>query len=137
MPAQPILFEMETSDPDDFMTLLWLADQPALQLLGVVVTPGSRDQCQLVRWGLDVCGRADVYLSGHDHSLQWLTPTCNGTHLMVSGGGASATTNDTTNPVHYQTTDLGFLYVELNGRTFTGTFYGETGNVLFTRSFTK
>ncbi|MBL8939904.1 MAG: metallophosphoesterase [Archangium sp.] len=84
-----------------------------------------------------VCGRADVYLSGHDHSLQWLTPTCNGTHLMVSGGGASATTNDTTNPVHYQTTDLGFLYVELNGRTFTGTFYGETGNVLFTRSFTK
>lgn len=84
-----------------------------------------------------VCGRADVYLSGHDHSLQWLTPTCNGTHLLVSGGGASSTTNDMKNPVHYQTTDLGFLYVEINGRTFTGTFYGETGNVLFTRSFTK
>lgn len=84
-----------------------------------------------------VCGRADVYLSGHDHSLQWLTPTCNGTHLMVSGGGAAATTVDMKNPVHFQTTDLGFLYVELNGRTFTGTFYGETGNVLFTRSFTK
>ncbi len=84
-----------------------------------------------------VCGRADVYLSGHDHSMQWLTPTCNGTHLMVSGGGASSTTLDMKNPVHFQTTDLGFMYIELNGRTFTGTFYGQTGNVLFTRSFTK
>jgi len=57
---EPIIFEMETSDPDDFMTLLWLADNPKVNLLGVMVTPGSRDQCQLVRWGLDHCGRMDV-----------------------------------------------------------------------------
>jgi len=44
-----IVFEMETSDPDDFMTLLWLADHPGVELAGVVVTPGSQDQCQLVR----------------------------------------------------------------------------------------
>ncbi len=37
---------METSDPDDFMTLLWLADHPGVELLGMVVTPGSRDQYQ-------------------------------------------------------------------------------------------
>ena len=84
-----------------------------------------------------VCGRADVYLSGHDHSLQWLTPTCNGTQLIVSGNGASATTVDAKNPNYFQTTELGFIYIELNGRTFTGTFFGQTGNVLFTRSFTK
>ncbi len=84
-----------------------------------------------------VCGRADVYLSGHDHSLQWLTPTCNGTQLIVSGNGASATTVDAKNPNYFQTTDLGFIYIELNGRTFTGTFFGQTGNVLFTRSFSK
>ena len=54
------IFEMETSDPDDFMTLLWLADHPEIDLAGVLVTPGSQDQCQLVRWGLDQCGRSDV-----------------------------------------------------------------------------
>lgn len=34
-----ILFEMETSDPDDFMTLLWLSDHPDVDLAGVPVTP--------------------------------------------------------------------------------------------------
>ncbi len=36
-----MIFEMETADPDDFMTLLWLADHPDVELLGVLVTPGS------------------------------------------------------------------------------------------------
>ena len=31
----------------------------------------------------------------------------------------------------------GIHSIELNGRTFTGTFFGQTGTVLFTRSFTK
>ena len=84
-----------------------------------------------------VCGRADVYLAGHDHSLQWLNADCAGTQLLVSGNGASATSVSTRNPHHFQTTELGFLYVELSGRTFTGTFYGQTGAALFTRSFTK
>jgi tartrate-resistant acid phosphatase type 5 len=84
-----------------------------------------------------VCGRADVYLSGHDHSLQWLKPTCNGTQLFVSGAGASATSLTTTNPVYFQTAEPGFLYVELAGRTFTGTFYSQNGTMLFTRTFTK
>lgn len=30
-----IVFEMETSDLDDFMTLLWLADHPDVELLAV------------------------------------------------------------------------------------------------------
>jgi tartrate-resistant acid phosphatase type 5 len=84
-----------------------------------------------------VCGRADVYLAGHDHSAQWLVPTCNGTQLLVSGAGASATTVDMKNPVHFQTTDLGFFYIELNARTFTATYYDQTGTMRFTRSFTK
>lgn len=65
-----VVFEMETSDPDDFMTLLWLADHPEVELLAVLVTPGSLDQCQLVRWGLDLCGRHDVPI-GSLHSQQW------------------------------------------------------------------
>lgn len=70
---EPIIFEMETSDPDDFMTLLWLADHPKVNLLGVMVTPGSRDQCQLVRWGLDHCGRKDVIVGSLRGPSWWDT----------------------------------------------------------------
>ncbi|HVI04319.1 MAG TPA: nucleoside hydrolase [Enhygromyxa sp.] len=80
---QRVIFEMETSDPDDFMTLLWLADHPGVDLLAVVVTPGSRDQCQLVRWGLDHCGRPDVPI-GALHGPQWWSST-DGQKPRVSG----------------------------------------------------
>ena len=65
-----VVLEMETSDPDDFLTLLWLADHPLVELHGVIVTPGSRDQCQLVRWGLDQCGRAEVPV-GSSRGTDW------------------------------------------------------------------
>ncbi len=94
-----------------------------------------------------VCGKADVYLSGHDHSNQWLTSRCGvstnnpGTELIVAGAGSSATSLITSggefNPNHFQTLDLGFIYVEIVNNTFTGTFVGTTGNVLYTRTFTK
>src|SRR5262245_42915812 len=67
----PLVFEMETSDPDDFLTLLWLADHPRVDLCGVVVTPGGRDQVQLVRWGLDQCGRQDVRAAPVRTSAWW------------------------------------------------------------------
>lgn len=77
-----IVFEMETADPDDFMTLLWLADHPAVALLGVVVTPGSSDQCQLVRWGLDCCGRHGIPI-GALHGPSWWA-TADGQKARVS-----------------------------------------------------
>lgn len=85
-----IVFEMETSDPDDFMTLLWLADHPGVALAGVVVTPGSQDQCQLVRWGLDLCGRADVPVGGLHGPGWWASadgqkPRVSGFHYKVYG----------------------------------------------------
>ncbi len=79
----PIIFETETSDPDDFVTLLWLADHPGIDLRGVVVTPGSKDQCQLVRWGLDQCGRSDTRL-GALHGPSWWD-TRDGQKERVSG----------------------------------------------------
>lgn len=62
---------METSDPDDFLTLLWLADHPGVDLRAALVTPGGRDQCQLVRWGLDRCGRKDVPVGAFHHPTWW------------------------------------------------------------------
>lgn len=47
--AAPV-FEMETSGPDDVMTLLWLADPPDFERLGVLVTPGSKDPCPGQLW---------------------------------------------------------------------------------------
>jgi len=79
----PVIFEMETSDPDDFMTLLWLADNPKIDLKAVVVTPGSKDQCQLVRWGLDHCGQREIPI-GALHGPEWWD-TQDGKKLRVSG----------------------------------------------------
>jgi hypothetical protein len=84
-----------------------------------------------------VCGKVDVYISGHDHSLQWMTGTCQGTELLVSGGGASNTDMPGKNPTHYQGAHLGFLYVVIKGKTFTGEFIDAQGNVKFTRTITK
>lgn len=69
----PVIFEMETQDPDDFMTLLWLADHPKVDLLGVMVTPGGHDQCALVRWGLNHCGREDVPIGTYHGAAWWKT----------------------------------------------------------------
>ena len=80
---QQVVFEMETSDPDDFMTLLWLADHPALDLVAVLVTPGSRDQCQLVRWALDRCGRQATPI-GALHGPAWWA-SADGRKARVSG----------------------------------------------------
>lgn len=86
-----------------------------------------------------VCGRSDVYLSGHDHNRQWLEPTCKGTELIVSGGGASTTPLATParNPFHWQSSTRGFIYVVIDGPTFTGTWYDANGAAEYTRSFTK
>jgi len=84
-----------------------------------------------------VCGKADVYLSAHDHSLQWLQPTCNGTELLISGTGSSGTELPGTNPVHFQSLSLGFVYIVIQDSTLTAEFIDQNGTVLFTRTISK
>lgn len=36
-----IVWDMETGDPDDFITLLLLLGHPRVNLLGVTITPGT------------------------------------------------------------------------------------------------
>ncbi len=81
-----------------------------------------------------VCGNADAYLCGHDHSMQWLTSTCNGTELLVSGTGAEATTLPGSNLTRFQSTDLGFIYGVATDTTLTMEFVNDTGARLFTRT---
>jgi pyrimidine-specific ribonucleoside hydrolase len=54
---QNIVWDMETGDPDDFLTLLLLLGHPAVTLKAVTVTPGAPDQIGLVRRALSWFGR--------------------------------------------------------------------------------
>ncbi len=83
-----------------------------------------------------VCGEFDVYLTGHDHNLQWLEETC-GTTFLVSGAGHSTYPLMGANPVHFEASSLGFLWVEIDGADFTGVFYNAAGVELYRRTMTK
>lgn len=54
---RPFVLDMETSDPDDFLTLLLLLGHPEVDLQAVTVTPGTREQVGIVRWALQQFGR--------------------------------------------------------------------------------
>ncbi len=47
-----VVFDMETQDPDDFLTLLLLLGHPRVRLKAVTITPGSATQVGLVREAL-------------------------------------------------------------------------------------
>lgn len=84
-----------------------------------------------------ICGKADVYFSGHDHSQQWLNESCNGTELAVSGAGAKTTELKGKNPSLYESLELGFLYIVIDGKKLTAEFIDENGNIEFTHAITK
>ena len=84
----------------------------------------------------EVCGRAHVYLCGHDHDRQWLLSQC-GTEFLVSGAGAKLTElpRRDENPTHWDNNEIeGFLWVEIIDDTFTGVFYDRDGNAQFERT---
>ena len=64
LPAVPVAFDMETSDPDDVFTLCILATHPRVELLSVTVTPGSDEQVGVVRHVLGLLGRSSVPVGG-------------------------------------------------------------------------
>lgn len=43
-----VVWDMETSDPDDFFTLLLLLGHPLVNLKGVTITPGTPEQVGVV-----------------------------------------------------------------------------------------
>lgn len=85
----------------------------------------------------NVCGKVDMYIAGHDHSRQWMTGTCKGTELIVSGAGASTTDLPGRQPSRFGSDKLGFLYVTVTDRSLTGEFINAAGTVEFTRTITK
>jgi hypothetical protein len=84
-----------------------------------------------------ICGKVDLYLSGHDHSQQWLGDSCMGTELAVSGAGAKATELKGSNASLFQSIALGFLYIVIDGKKLTAEFVDEAGAIEFTHTITK
>lgn len=84
-----------------------------------------------------ICGKVDLYVAGHDHSRQWITETCQGTELIVSGAGAAATELKGSNATYFQSNELGFVYIVVEGKTLTAEFVDATGKGEFSRTLTK
>ena len=47
-----VVWDMETGDPDDFLTLLLLLGHPDVNLKGITITPGTPEQVGVVRHAL-------------------------------------------------------------------------------------
>ena len=75
----------------------------------------------------EICGRVDLYLSGHDHSRQDLVPDCRGTQFVVSGAGARTTALPGTNKTHFQSDKEGFLVVDATDQSLTLRFFDANG----------
>lgn len=55
-----LVFDLETSDPDDVLTLCFLATHPKVDLRAVTLFPGGQDQVGVVRHVLNLVGRGDI-----------------------------------------------------------------------------
>ncbi|NVB41102.1 metallophosphoesterase [Pseudenhygromyxa sp. WMMC2535] len=94
-----------------------------------------------------MCGKVDLYLSGHDHNRQWVTPTCAGgggdrtTHFIVSGAGCKTTDfeyHDGGNDVYWEDdTTPGFTLLQVSADTIHTEIYDLEGNLNYERDITK
>jgi len=64
-----------------------------------------------------LCGKVDLYLSGHDHDREWFEADCEGTQFIVSGAGAKLRDFDEAQPTVYADDQTaGFFWFEINDR---------------------
>jgi pyrimidine-specific ribonucleoside hydrolase len=82
----PFVFDMETGDPDDVLTLLLMGSHPNIELRAVTVTPGSLEQIALVRWLLHQMDLAHVRLGAQDWPANARKPINLGTSFYKSFG---------------------------------------------------
>ena len=89
-----------------------------------------------------MCNKADFYICGHDHDLQWLNPVtaCGATQFIVSGSGSQPRplTTPPLNPFKFQTgSTFGFYWIEIVGNTFHAVVYDKDGAVLHDQTVSK
>jgi tartrate-resistant acid phosphatase type 5 len=86
-----------------------------------------------------VCGKADFYLSGHDHSLQVFDGNIAGcdTQLIVSGSAASATKLYERNVADFETIALGFFHISIKKSSVRLRSVDQSANILFEKTYLK
>jgi inosine-uridine nucleoside N-ribohydrolase len=75
-----IVLDMETGDPDDFITLLFLLGHPMVHLKAVTVIPGTPDQIGFIRYVLNRFGRNDLPLGAFNINAK---PALSKFHLKI------------------------------------------------------
>lgn len=65
-----VIFDMETQDPDDFLTLCWLTANPEVNLVGVTITPGTQEQVGFVREILYQCNVSSLVIGSFDSARE-------------------------------------------------------------------
>mgnify|MGYP000332860290 CR=1 FL=1 len=67
-----VIWDMETGDPDDFLTLILLLGHPGVNLKAVCVTPGSPEQVGLIRHALSWFDK-EIPVGSYRYNEEWDT----------------------------------------------------------------
>lgn len=84
-----------------------------------------------------VCGRADLFIAGHDHNLQDLVSPCPPTEMVISGAGANTTKLIGSNPVHFESSSSGFLLVTATASALQLEFFDQDAKLLHQRELRR
>jgi hypothetical protein len=87
-----------------------------------------------------LCGKVDLYLAGHDHTLQWLPaqPGCGATEFVVSGAGGAATYDLVgDHAARFQSSSLGFWWLELDAAALRAVAFDADGKALHELSLSR
>src|SRR4051794_2090189 len=75
-----VVLDMETGDPDDFITFLFLLGHPMVHLKAVTVVPGTPDQIGFLRYVLNRFNRSDLPLGAFNMNAK---PALSKFHLKI------------------------------------------------------
>jgi hypothetical protein len=86
-----------------------------------------------------LCGKIDLYLSGHDHNLQVLKPSssCRMLQVVSGGGGYETYALPGGNPAFFQVQSLGFVHVAVEATRLTLEVWSAEGTRLFVHVLAK
>lgn len=75
-----IVFDMETGDPDDVLTLIMLLDHPRVELKAVTITPGSLAQTRLVLAVMNIFNVGPRQIPVGCYDINWPKDCVSGWH---------------------------------------------------------
>jgi tartrate-resistant acid phosphatase type 5 len=86
-----------------------------------------------------VCQLADVYFSGHDHSLQMMPGNQIGckSYIIVSGAGGSGSSLHERNIVDFQSTDPGYFHLDVSANKLSISAINSKAEEIFSKAFER